>query len=83
MILLEQDWSIKEVANRFGVHSSTILRTREKYNKNGTYDRISCSGRPSVLSSDLINFIKAENLRNSRTSLRKIQKIEKKIKKLI
>ena len=70
--LLEQGMSTREVARKFAISQSIVVRTKEKYNKPNSFEHNKNNGRLSVLFSGVLSYIKNENSNNSKKSLRKI-----------
>ena len=62
------------IARKFQVAKSTISRVKSKYKEYETFDHLGGNGRPLKLTSDVVNLIKIENLKNNKKSLRKISK---------
>ena len=72
--LLDEGISPKTIARKFQVAKSTISRVKSKYKEYKTFDHLGGNGRPLKLTSDVVNLIKIENLKNNKKSLRKISK---------
>lgn len=65
--------SLRATAKKFNVSASTAWRTIKKYETNKSFDHKRGNGRPTKLSNDVLEYIKNQNLKNPKNSLRKIQ----------
>jgi transposase len=74
VILLEQGMSPGEVAEKFDVNRSTVVRVRQKFLKHSTYDHLCGNGRPKKLTPEVLSEILIEINDNPRKSLRKLTK---------
>ena len=72
--LLDEGISPKTITRKFQVAKSTISRVKSKYKEYEIFDHLGGNGRPLKLTSDVVNLIKIENLKNNKKSLRKISK---------
>lgn len=72
VILLDQETSVKEVARKFSINRSTVVRVRQKYLNHSTFEHLRGNGRPRKLNPDLLLEISKENSDNPRKSLRKL-----------
>jgi transposase len=71
--LLELGFSTREVAEKFNINQSTVVRIRQKYIIFNTFEHLCGNGRPTVISDQIKAVIKRENLKNPRNSLRKFK----------
>ena len=79
IVLLEEGKSPKEIAIKFKIDRSTVVRTLQKYNSKKSFEHSKGNGRPKVLDSFLLAKIVEENEADPKKSLRKISKsLEKK-----
>jgi len=72
--LIEEGFHPAEVAEKFGVHRTSVDRTVEKYKKFGIFGHKGGNGRPKKLSLSTIKQIKREIKIKPKNSLRKIAK---------
>jgi transposase len=74
-ILLKLNYTTREVATIFGVSHSTVIRTKQKYEKYHTFDHLGSNRQSSVLSKEILSIIRKENAKNPKESLRKLKDI--------
>lgn len=80
VVLLEQEIHPVEVAKIFGVHRTSIDRTKLKHEKFKTFNHFGCNGRPKKLSTDLLKDIDKEIQKIQKIHYAKLRKRSKKQK---
>ena len=67
--------STRKVAEMFNVSHSTVIRTKQKYDKYRSYDHMGQNGRRKISSAHIVDTIKLEIKKTPKKSLRKIQSV--------
>ena len=75
VLLLETGKSTRDVALKFHISQSAVVKIRQKYNSFNTFAHLGGNGRPSKNSSEIASCIRGVISENPKTSLRKTAKI--------
>lgn len=71
-ILFEQNLSTREIAEKFGINQSSVVRIINKKLNHNTFDHLGNNGRHSKATSSILALIEKLNNENNRLSLRKM-----------
>ena len=70
---LKSRMTVRKEALKMIISPSTVVIVRHKTGKHRLFKHLKGNGRPSILNEEINSFIKKENQKNFRRSLRKIQ----------
>ncbi|KCZ78211.1 hypothetical protein H311_00763, partial [Anncaliia algerae PRA109] len=68
LTFLNMGLTTREVALKFSISHSTVVRVRQKLFKYNTYEHIKGNGRPTVINNTIMDLILKENSKNKKIS---------------